>query len=197
MNPLFSIGHSAHSIEAFLQLLTHNQIEAVADVRSQPYSRTFPCFSQQPLELSLKSVGIHYVFLGRELGARREERECYLGNTISFDLVAATPAFARGIARLQEGLIQYRVALLCAEKEPLDCHRTILVARHAACFAKISHILADGRLEAHEETENRLLERYGWSEDDMFRSHESRLAAAYARRGSEIAWTESDHKDSV
>jgi len=190
MNPLFTIGHSAHSMEAFLQLLLDHRIEAVADVRSQPYSRHFPWFSRQALELALKSAGIHYVFLGRELGARRDEPECYVDGAVSFDLVAATPAFATGLARLHEGLLKYRVALLCAEKDPLDCHRTILVARHAARFAKISHILADGGLESHEAAENRLLQRYEWSEPDMFRSREKRLAGAYTRRGAEIAWVE-------
>jgi uncharacterized protein (DUF488 family) len=192
MNPLFTIGHSAHSIEAFLQLLLDHRIEAIADVRSQPYSRHFPCFSRQALELSLKGAGIHYVFLGRELGARRDERECYVGGAVSFDLVAAAPSFASGLARLQEGLLKYRVALLCAEKDPLDCHRTILVARHAARFAEVSHILANGDLETHKELEGRLLNRYELSEGDLFLSKDARLASAYKRRGQEIAWVESN-----
>jgi len=190
MNPLFTIGHSSHAIEAFLALLALHQIDVVADVRSQPYSRRFLHFSKQALQPSLEAEGIYYVFLGRELGARRDERECYIDGTVSFDLVATSPVFASGLARLQEGLLKYRVALLCAEKDPLDCHRTILVARHAARFAKVSHILADGTLESHEKTERRLLERYELSEHDMFRSQENQLANAYARRGREIAWSE-------
>lgn len=172
----------------FLQLLASHQVEAIADVRSQPYSRRFPWFSKQALNASLRAVGIRYVFLGRELGARPDERECYVDGAVSFGLVARSAAFASGLARLQNGLSSYRIALLCAEKDPLDCHRTILVARHAARFAPISHILADGALEPHEQTERRLLERYGWNEPDVFRSSENRLARAYARRESEITW---------
>jgi len=190
MNPLFTIGHSSHAMDVFLALLALHQIDVVADVRSQPYSRRFPHFSNQALVQSLRAAGVHYVFLGRELGARRDERECYIDRTVSFDLVATSPVFTSGLARVHEGLLKYRVALLCAEKDPMDCHRTILVARHAARFAKVSHILANGALESHEETEDRLLERYEWSEPDMFRSQENQLANAYTRRGREIAWSE-------
>lgn len=190
MNPLFTIGYSSHAREAFLVLLALHRIDAIADVRSQPYSRRYPHFSKQALELSLAEAGIHYVYLGRELGARREERECYVDGAVDFDLVANLPLFASGLARLQADLLKYRVALLCAEKAPLDCHRTLLVARHAARFAEISHILVDGTLEPHEKTERRLLERYAWDDPDMFCSRENQLSKAYARRGAEIAWSE-------
>ena len=133
-----------------------------------------------------------YVFLGRELGARREEPDVYVDGKVSFDLAAASPLFASGLARLQKGLSKHRIALLCAEKDPLDCHRMILVARHAARFAETIHILADGTLEPHEKTERRLLECYEWREPDLFLSRENRLARAYARRGEEIAWSEAE-----
>ena len=173
---------------AFLRLLASHQIGAIIDVRSQPYSRRFPQFSKQVLESSLRTAGVHYVFLGRELGARRDERECFVNGAVSFDLVAASPLFASGLKRLQEELKKHRISLLCAEKDPLDCHRTILVARHAARFAEVHHILADGTLEPQEQTECRLLQRYDRSEADMFLPHENRLAEAYLRRGAEIAW---------
>lgn len=188
MNLLFTIGHSNHSLEAFLALLARHEVTAIADVRSQPLSRRFPWFSKEPLQASLKAAGIQYVFLGRELGARREECECYIGNTVSFEQVAAAPLFAAGLVRLKEGMQNYRTALLCAEKDPLDCHRTILIARQAATFATIRHILADGSLEAHEDSERRLLAEYQQSEEELFCSHQERLAQAYDRRASEIAW---------
>jgi uncharacterized protein (DUF488 family) len=189
VNPLFTIGHSSHALGEFLHLLELHQIGVIADVRSQPYSRRYPHFSKRALEPSLAGAGVSYIFLGRELGARRNERECYVNGTVSFDLVALSPLFASGLARLQEEILEHRVALLCAEKDPLDCHRTILVARHAASFAKISHILAGGTLESHKETERRLLERYAWNDPDMFCSRENQLAKAYARREAEIAWS--------
>lgn len=190
MNLLFTIGHSNHSLEAFLALLAHHEITAIADVRSQPLSRRFPCFSKKTLQASLKAAGIEYVFLGRQLGARREERECYIGDVVSFERVAVSPLFATGLARLKEGMQKYRTALMCAEKDPLDCHRAILIARQAAAFASIRHILSDGSLETHEYSERRLLARYQQSEEDLFCPLQERLAQAYACRASEIAWVD-------
>jgi uncharacterized protein (DUF488 family) len=190
MNPLFTIGHSTHSITDFLDLLALHEIQAIADVRSQPYSRMFPHFSRPALEPTLKREGIYYVFLGRELGARREEPECYVGNAVSYERIACTLAFRKGLDRLRRGIESYRIALLCAERDPLDCHRTILVARHASRFAEIMHILADGRLETGRQAETRLLQHFDFSEKDMFRSRDEMLAEAYVRRGKEIAYVD-------
>ncbi len=92
--------------------------------------------------------------------------------------------------RLEKGIQEYRIALLCAEKDPLDCHRTILVSRHATRFTKVAHIWADGRVESHEDAESRLVARYGINPDDWFRTQEEILAEAYKRRGEEIAYVE-------
>jgi len=186
---LFTIGHSSHEMEPFLRLLAMHRVDAVADVRSQPYSRRYARFSREALAEKLVGAGIRYAFLGRELGARREESECYVGNAVCFDRVAALPLFASGLARLKKGLASYRIALLCAERDPLDCHRTILVARHAARFATVSHILPDGALETHAEAEERLLQQYGRGETELFTSREHRLTEAYTRRAAEIAWS--------
>lgn len=137
-------------------------------------------------------MAISYVFLGRELGARREEPDVFIDGKVSFDFTAASPLFVSGLERLQKGLSKHRIALLCAEKDPLDCHRMVLVARHAARFAKTIHILADGTLEPHERTECRLLESYELREPDLFLSRENRLERAYAKRGEEIAWSEGE-----
>lgn len=192
MNPLFTIGHSTHEIGEFLGLLRQHEIDAVADVRSQPYSSRFPWFSQKPLESALEEAGVRYVFLGQELGARRDEPECYDGRRADYVRIAVTPAFQLGLERLRKGLAAYRITLLCAEKDPLDCHRTILVCRHARVFAEIQHIRFDGSLESHAAAEERLLKRCKIPSTDLFRSHESLLAQAYDERGREIAWVETD-----
>ncbi len=190
MNPLFTIGHSTHELPAFLQLLQRHGITELADVRSQPYSRHTPWFSRESLEQALKVAGIRYVFLGRELGARRDESDCYVKGKVSYERIAAAAAFREGLARLREDAKTQRVALMCAEKDPLDCHRTILVARHAAAFAEVLHIRADGTLETHPEAQQRLRKRYGLLESDLFQPPEAQLAEAYARRGEEIAYVE-------
>jgi uncharacterized protein (DUF488 family) len=189
LNPLFTIGHSTHEISKFLGLLKQHRIEVVADVRSRPHSR-FEWFSRPALEKALKENGIRYVFLGEELGARREERECYIGLRADYDLISLTTAFQSGMKRLRTGVERFRVALMCSEREPLDCHRTVLVCRHAKPFADISHIHADGRLESHADAELRMMSRYIPEEGDLFRSPEELLNLAYKRRGVEINYVE-------
>lgn len=192
MNPLFTIGHSTHDFPTFLRLLKQHEIDVVADVRSRPFSR-FPWFCHEVLEKELKANRIRYVFLGAELGARREEPECYIGQRADYRLIAQTDAYQKGIERLRNGVSRYRIALMCSEREPLDCHRTILVCRHAKEFANISHIRADGRLESHVEAEARLLSRYFSDHHDFFRCEEEMLDEAYQRRGEEINYVDETH----
>lgn len=196
MNPLFTIGHSTHDFAKFLELLKQHEIQVVADVRSRPFSR-LPWFSRPELEKELKASRLRYVFLGDELGARRVERECYIGPRADYELIAQTPAFARGIERLREGVGKFRVALMCAEKDPLDCHRTVLVCRHAKEFAEISHICADGRLETHADAEIRMMTRFVPAEGDMFLSRIELLNRAYRLRGEEINYVEQPQTSSV
>jgi len=189
MEPLFTIGHSTHDFAKFLGLLKQHEIEVVADVRSRPFSR-FPWFCGPTLKKELKANGCRYLFLGDELGARRVERECYIGPRADYELIARTAAFQAGIERVREGVMKFRVALMCAEKDPLDCHRTVLVCRHAKEFAEILHIHADGHLESHEAAEIRMMSRYVSPEGDMFRSQIELLNEAYKRRGEEINYVE-------
>lgn len=196
MNPLFTIGHSTHDFAKFLGLLKQHEIQVVVDVRSRPFSR-LSWFCGPALKRELKANGVRYLFLGDELGARRVERECYIGQRADYDLIARTPAFQAGIERVREGVAKFRVALMCAEKDPLDCHRTVLVCRHAKAFADISHILSDGRLESHADAEIRMMSRYIPVEGDLFRSRIELLNEAYKRRGEEINYVEQPETFSV
>src|SRR5690242_16269876 len=125
---LYTVGHSNRTLEEFLSAIKSHGITAVADVRSQPYSRMHPHFDREALAASLKPEGIAYVFLGKELGARTPDAACYIEGKVQFDRLARTPAFQEGLERVRQGMEPYRVALLCAEREPLACHRTILVS---------------------------------------------------------------------
>ncbi len=150
MIELFSVGHSNHPIGDFIGLLKRHDITALADVRSVPYSRRHPQFRREALAGSLRESGIAYVFLGEELGGKRAG---------GLDSAARAPEFRAGLERLREGAQRYRVAFMCAEREPLDCHRTVLVARHLrAPDVVIRHILANGMLEDHDSVERRLVE---------------------------------------
>jgi len=188
---LFTIGHSNHPLDAFLGLLRQHSIQVLVDVRSSPYSSRLPQFNREPLKAALKAAGVRYLFLGEELGARRSERNCYVDGVARYDRIAKTPAFQSGIERVTRGIQKYRSALMCAEKDPLDCHRTILVCRHLRDVAQIQHIRADGSLESHEEAENRLMAAERIPTDDLFTPPEQLLARAYDQRGGKTAYRES------
>jgi uncharacterized protein (DUF488 family) len=191
MNPLFTIGYSNHDFPRLSGLLMHHGVQVVADVRSQPFSARYPQFNRPIFERSLKQLGLKYVFLGRELGARREEPECYFNGLARYDLVAKTPAFGEGIRRIVKGLDKYRIALLCAEKDPLTCHRTILVCRHLRGRGfPIHHILADGALESHEAAEERMLYLTGTAELSLFNSRAEQIEQAYDTQGLKIAFNQ-------
>jgi len=122
-----TIGHSTHKIDYFVGLLRLNGVTAVADVRSVPASRHSPQFNRDPLKRSLASAEIKYVFLGRELGARSNDPNCYEAGKVQYDRLAKTELFQNGIERLLQGAAKETIAVACAERDPLDCHRTLLV----------------------------------------------------------------------
>jgi uncharacterized protein (DUF488 family) len=185
---VFTIGHSTHPADRFLALLAGAGVTAVADIRSVPFTRHTPQFNGPALKMALNAAGIAYSFLGDLLGARPMDRSCYRDGVAAYDLIAATGAFQKGLRRVIEGADRYRIALMCAEKDPLDCHRTILVARAlAGKGAVIRHILADGAIEDHAATEKRLLKLTRQETLDFF---EDPLDKAYRIRGEQIAFSE-------
>jgi len=196
--PIFTIGHSNHAVEIFLDLLRQHAIDAIADVRSSPYSRHSPQFNRELLEQELKQQGIRYVFLGQELGARPADQSCYDNGKVSFVRLAQTELFKTGLARVLQGSQRYRIALMCAEKEPLDCHRTILVARSlVAQGASVQHILADGRLESYESALRRLLPLVGLPTEDLFQPWEQLATEALTRQSQRIAYIDDKLTDDI
>ena len=186
---VLTVGHSNHSLEIFVALLLQHGVTALADVRSAPYSRFNPQFNRKALERSLEAVGIGYVFMGRALGGRPEDPACYEDGRVRYDRLAETPLFREGLERIVDGAGRQRIALMCAEKEPLDCHRTILVGRSLAeRGVAVAHILADGVLEPHDETMGRLLDSAGLPREDLLQSREQLIAEALAHRERRIAY---------
>jgi len=167
---IYTVGHSNHPIEPFIRLLQPHGITALADVRSTPYSRFNPQFRREKLQAALATAGIQYVFLGEELGARSQDPAVYDANgRVSYALLAKTDLFRRGIARLKTGMAEHRISLMCAEREPLECHRTILVSRELVREGvPVTHILADGSLESHERAMQRLVASLKLPEADLF-----------------------------
>ncbi|MGK7946677.1 MAG: DUF488 family protein [Microcystaceae cyanobacterium] len=212
-NKLFTIGHSNLDIDSFIDLLTQQGVTALADVRSSPYSRYLPHFNRELLKNSLSKLGIKYVFLGQELGARSQDKSCYVEQKAVYEKIAQTQPFVQGLERLIKGSQSYRIALMCAEKDPITCHRAILVCQHLKQFPlEINHILQDGSVESHQHLEERLLKIHQLNQPEpnatvqlsLFEdststspnqtlSPQEALQEAYKRQGDKIAYVEKDH----
>jgi uncharacterized protein (DUF488 family) len=188
---ILTTGHSTHMLESFVDLLSQHRVTAVADVRSMPYSGFQPQFNRDTLAEALKEKGIAYVFLGKELGARSEDKSCYENGRVHYGRLAKTLQFRTGLLRLRSGAEKHRLALMCAEREPLEWHRSLLVARElVASGTAVVHIHADGRLEPHDEAMTRLLHLVGLPEQDLFLSRHDLIEAAYAKQEERVAYVE-------
>ena len=191
---IHTIGHSKHPIDRFIALLRQHDIDALADVRSTPYSRFNPQFNKEKLQTALAAAGIRYVFLGEELGARTKDPSCYdAEGRVSYAKLAQTELFRKGIERLLTGMQQHRIAIMCAERDPLDCHRTILVSRELErAGVPVTHILHDGALEPHTQLMTRLAADLDLVGTDLFRSPDELIEDAYEKQGSRIAYVRTE-----
>jgi uncharacterized protein (DUF488 family) len=198
---IYTIGHSNHPIEHFIALLQQHGIQALADVRSNPYSRFNPQYNRERLQASLAAAGgIRYVFLGEELGARTKDPSCYdEEGRVSYAKLASTPLFRKGIERLQTGMQQHRndgrgdagrrIAIMCAERTPLECHRTILVSRELEKVGiPVTHILHDGALEPNRHAMQRLAAELKLAATDLFRSPDELIEDAYDMQGRKMGY---------
>jgi uncharacterized protein (DUF488 family) len=190
---LFSIGHSNIPADRFAAMLAAAGVDAVADVRTVPFSRRFPWFSGKTLAARLKVDGMIYEDFGKALGGRPADLKLYRDGVADYEAMAREPDFRAGLDRLQDSAVRRRVCLMCAEREPLDCHRCLLVARALSERGlSIGHILHDGTVEPHAATEQRLLaldEASHEATPDLFvTGHAARLAAAYRWRAETVAY---------
>jgi uncharacterized protein (DUF488 family) len=198
MNKLYTIGHSNHDIDRFIQLLRIHAITAIGDVRSSPYSKYMPQYNREPFQKVLKENHIAYVFLGNELGPRSQDPACYVDGKVQYARLAQTEAFQRGILRITMGMRTYRIALMCAEKDPLSCHRMILVCRVLRSEpVEINHILDDGSIESLQESERRLMHELKMRQLRMFESPDDLIQRAYDAQGQKIAYVRDDENQSV
>ena len=186
--PLFTVGHSNHLYEHFLDLLRRYEIEAIADVRSRPFSRFVPHFSKERLERLLADDGIGYLFLGAELGGKPPAGET-AATAMAYRSRVGQAEFRQGIERLLAAARMQRVALMCRERDPLDCHRLHLICRYLTPGgSEIRHILPDGALETQAEVERRLLERTGPAGLPLFRDGDEPADRGALERAYDAWW---------
>lgn len=190
-NQLYTIGHSNFSIEEFVRTLQKVGINAIADVRSIPYSRFTPQFNREFLYHELKRHGVSYVYLGKELGAISTFTNTPTVEATPYEIRSRSDNFKQGIERLIKGTKSYRISLMCAEKDPIDCHRAILVTRNISKFGVgILHIHSDGSIENNNDFESRLCRFFNRPIQDMFLSERDIIENCYDARHDEISWQE-------
>lgn len=170
---LFTVGHSNHPLEVFVELLNRHKIQVLVDSRSSPYSKYVPQFNKEELQQAIERTPIKYLYMGGELGGRPDADEFYDDDGhVLYYLLAESPAFRAGIERLENGIRQYRVALMCSEEDPSSCHRQLLVGRvMAERGVKMQHIRGDGTIqEESREAGGKQLLLFNLPEENPWRS---------------------------
>jgi len=193
---ILTVGHSNHPIDRLLAILREAGVEVVADVRSSPYSRFAPQFNEDSLRESLGAVGIRYVPMGHELGGRPEDPSLYdADGHVNYYRTAATAPFERGVTRLIEGTERFRVAIMCGEEDPIDCHRRLLVGRVLVDRGiEVVHIRGDGRLEPETvATERERVEHPDRYQSSLFGNEEQEWRSIRSVSGSTAPPTSSAH----
>ncbi|MDD1776958.1 MAG: DUF488 domain-containing protein [Candidatus Helarchaeota archaeon] len=150
---IYTIGHSNHPPERFIKLLKQHQIEVLVDVRSRPHSKQVPHFNKNTLKSLVIANGIKYLFLGKELGGIPEKSDFYDENGyVIYSRIAGSVAFLEAISRLETGILEYRVAIMCGEENPFGCHRRLLIGRVLKERGiTIQHIRGNGKLQTEEQ----------------------------------------------
>ena len=198
MNLLFTIGHSNQSQEDFLEMLRRYNVNCVVDVRSVPASKYTPQFNMEELRRFLKYNDVQYLHFGKEFGARRTDCINEEGQ-VDFEDAVKTTAFLSGVERIKNGIEKgYRIALMCSEANPLECHRFSLVARYFFESGwDVQHILKDAELASHEMLEQQMIQeflhsrKYRVSEvDELFGTYtkEDQRQDAYRQKNREIGY---------
>lgn len=188
---IFSIGHSTNQVNRFIELLQSAHITAVADVRTSPFSRHCPHFNKAELQSELRQAGIAYVFLGKELGGRPQSKDFYTEGVADYGKMKNSASFVDGLSRLINGAKKHRIALMCSEGHPLDCHRCLLVGRELdRQKITVQHILPNGKIVNQKQIEEELLALANKAEDDLFATKDERLEKAYSERSRKVAFVE-------
>ena len=197
MGKLFTIGHSTHSFDYFVNLLISRDINYLIDVRSTPYSRYVTAFNREVLKESLLHKNITYAYMGVSFGARQTNDSFFTDGYVDFEKVILSTGFVKSMDNVLDGLEQgNNIVFMCTEKDPIDCHRAIMVARGFSLQGvDVFHILANGELQTQKDLDRRLLDRFFPEKNqmsifDLIEPQEERsyLDQAYKLRNKEIGY---------
>lgn len=188
---IYTIGYTAFpNKEDFLAVLKQYNISCLVDVRSYPVaSQFYEFYSKNTLENYLKENKIIYRNYAKEFGARQENRKYYTQGCLDFKKFTNSDEFNEGVEKIKKGLdLNYSFVLMCAEKDPMTCHRTIMISR--ALYLKgfsVKHILADKSIETQIDIDNRLLKHYNM-QPSFLQSIDEQIEEAYRLKNIEIGY---------
>lgn len=186
---IFTIGHSNLDISDFINLLLANKIELVVDVRSAPYSKLYPHFNRNPLAASLIKNSIKYIFLGDSVGGRSNNLKDFSKGRVEYKKIAEKKEYISSINTIIQNSSKYKIVLMCSEKEPLECHRTLLISRSIETHTvKILHIHRDGQIESQDEAIQRLLKIWKLDSPSLFGEDTERINEAFTKQESKYAY---------
>lgn len=196
VNTIFTIGYSGFQLNNFIKTLKDNGISVVVDVRSLPYSQYYTDFNKDNLNKILTESKIYYRNYALEFGARQEEKKYYPNGYLDFNMFSKSRQFLSGVEKLKKSMKQnYTFSLMCSEKEPIMCHRTILVARafYLAGY-NVIHLLPNGKTETQADIEKKLLEKFfpDYNQLKMFSknlSEQEYIEEAYKQQNATIGYT--------
>ena len=196
---IFTLGYSGFLFREFAGMLRENHINAVIDVRSSPYSRHFPDYDKENIKYALAHQHIYYRSYAREFGARQDNPAFYTDGIMDFEKFSCSEQFLQGIEKLTEGMQKgYSFALMCAEKEPVTCHRAILVAK---AFRdrnfQVIHLMPDGNHISQNDIDYTLIQKFFPNHNQLsfnseILSDEEMLKKAYILQNKEIGYKWSD-----
>jgi len=197
---IYTVGHSTHSHEHFLELIKSKDINCVVDVRSVPFSRYANNYNKDVIKAFLNRNHLIYLYMGEELGARQSSPSLYTPEGyLDFEKTSKSKIFLSGIKRIMDGLEKkYSITLMCTEKDPIECHRAILVAKELiknGCT--VIHIMDNGQTQTQDQLEQRMLDHYfpNWGQQSLFEEVESNLSRdelilkAYQLKNKEIGYS--------
>ena len=158
---VYTVGHANHPIGRFIELLRQHGIARLVDVRSSPYSAHHPAFNRPDLEQFMWRAHLGYWFLGDQLGGRPADTSLYFAGQVDYERLARVVEFRKGLKQIYGNASKYRLALMCAEGDPIRCHRALVVARQVQRMGlTVRHILPDGRCRDHRDLEQDILKAY-------------------------------------
>lgn len=193
---VYTVGHSTHHLDYFLEMIREHGVNCIIDVRSVAASSYNPQYNQEPLKHFLKNNKVGYLHFAQEFGARQTDPHLLdEEGKLDFERVRKTWWFKQGLEKVWKGIAKGDVvAIMCSESEPIDCHRFSMVSVGLENDGfEVRHILKDKSIKTNGQLQDELLEKYKKKlpQVDLFNPHitrEIQLEVAFRLKNKEIGF---------